>query len=934
MARRFLRAAAVALGVICAGPAAAVAHPLLVTAAPGPGTLVPGAPSSVTLAFSETAVARGSAITVTAPGRRSLRLGLLKSTDGGQQLSASVPPRLKPGVYSVHWVALGQDGHTVSGDFAFGIAESNGAPPPGAMGLGRVGDGARGGSAAGDSPITVTLRWMGIVSASLLWGAALLLAVLRRARVARAESEHRLALAIRLAWVALIVSVLYALVAAVSAGAATGPDAALIFASGTGISALVRALVVLAGAALYLILGGGRSSRRTPIAAIVGLGALACDGLSGHVLSQGSAAAAFGMAVHVVAAGTWAGGLIALVILVRSGELALADGARAYAPLAAGGLALAAVTGVIAAIREVNHWYFLWWFPYGRLILVKVVLVAVALAAGATMAVRPRRGVMGLEAGLVLIVLAVAASLSGLAQGRGQPLPAQRGDLLPGPSFASSLLRNGIAPVTLAPSRPGANTLVVIPGAGSKTVLARLSCGCDVRPVIARLHSDPGSGGAFSATIPVPTPGTWNAYVTIDGQAAASPVALTVGVPAAAGSSPLNLLSIADLSGPGASRCRAYLTGLELAIGRLNGSGGVDGGDKVALLGLDDGGLPSRAAALAKSALRSDSPIAFVPCGAGAESAVTAASRAGVPTIVGDPAVGVVPGPRVFRLAADPYADGYAIAQTIGTGILPVSAPSARTVRVIAPSDEQGARRLAGLRAGLASLATKLTLIQTPATAITDASRGQMSALLSRTRTVGLVLDGTDAEAPAFAAAISRLPARGASFAPAPVIATERLLSESFIDASGDAGRLGIVQGTSGVGVQSRDGLTLSQTIPALFPGERATLEALRGYVAGLALVDGVGSGTSAATIAARLTRPPVFTDALAAPWRADAPGAGSPRLGVLQPTFLSSNLLPPSHGGESYSGDYFSSGAWTRPTSAFYGPSLTAPVPPLSVGP
>jgi hypothetical protein len=225
-----------------------------------------------------------------------------------------------------------------------------------------------------------------------------------------------------------------------------------------------------------------------------------------------------------------------------------------------------------------------------------------------------------------------------------------------------------------------------------------------------------------------------------------------------------------------------------------------------------------------------------------------------------------------------------------------------------------------------------LTLVQLPAAPIAQASAKQMATLLARTRTVALVLDGTDAEAPAFAAAISRLPARGGSFAPAPVIASERLLSERFIDASGDAGRLGVVQGTSGVGVDSRDGLTLSQAVPALFPGERATLEALRGYVTGLALVDGVGGGTSAASIAARLTRPPVFTDALAAPWRADAPAAGSPRLGVLQPTFLSSNLLPPSHGGESYSGRYFSGGAWTRPTSAFYGPSLTVPVPSLSV--
>jgi hypothetical protein len=140
-----------------------------------------------------------------------------------------------------------------------------------------------------------------------------------------------------------------------------------------------------------------------------------------------------------------------------------------------------------------------------------------------------------------------------------------------------------------------------------------------------------------------------------------------------------------------------------------------------------------------------------------------------------------------------------------------------------------------------------------------------------------------------------------------------------------------MIQGTSTVAVASRDGLTLSQAIPALFPGERASLEGLRGYVAGLALDDGLRDGTGARSIVARLTRPLPFTDAIPAPWRSDAPAAGAQRLDVLEPTFLSSTLIPTSQGGESYSGQYFSDGAWTRPTTDLFGPSLRAPVAPLT---
>ena len=882
MIRKLAIVAAVGLGALCAGPATAGAHPLLVTAAPAPGAILPGAPSTLTLAFSEAAVARGSAVTVAAPAGRPLAVGRLKSVDGDRELAVSLPKKLKAGVYKIHSVALGDDGHTVAGDFAFGVSEPNGAPPPGASGLAGVGGG-RGGSTGGEGVVSVALRWLGILAASLLWGGALLLAVLRRGRL-----PFGIALGVASAAAA------YELIQAATAGAGGGLDFTLLTA-GSGLSALARAVIVLIAGAAFL------ARRRPEAAGAAGFGVLVSYGLDGHVLAQGSTPAALVMLVHVLAAGAWAGGLIALLWIVRSSGVALRDGVRAFAPVAITGLGFAAVTGAISAIREVNHWYFLWWSAYGRLVIVKVLLVAAASAAGfwttlrAPALGRARIGPVGWD-----------------SRCRGRALRA----------------RPGTRPAAARPARVGTNTLVVVPHEHAHRVLVRLVCGCDPRPVITSLNR--GFNGTFSAPSPVPTAGTWNAYVTVDGVAADAPTALDVGVSGAPGAAVRNVLSIADLSGPGAARCRAYLVGLKLAIGRLNGAGGVDGGHKAALLALDDAGSPAQAAALARNSIAHDGPVALAPCGTGAEPAIGQAAVRGIPTIAGDPATAPVAGARVFRLAGDPYADGDAIAQAIGQEVLPASVRGVRTVEVVSVPDAQGQRRLEGLRDGLAQLHPGVRIEQVPVSRLTSGTPAQLTALLSRTRTVALVLDATDAQTPALAAAVRRLPARGGTFAPAPILTSERVLSESFIDDAGDAGRLGVVQGTSTVAVDSRDGLTLSQAIPALFPGERASLEALRGYVAALALDDGLATGSSSVAVAARLTRPLPFTDAIAEPWRSDAPAAGTQRLGVLEPTFLSTTLIPISQGGESYSGEYFSDGAWTRPTTTIFGPSLKAPVAPL----
>jgi hypothetical protein len=81
---------------------------------------------------------------------------------------------------------------------------------------------------------------------------------------------------------------------------------------------------------------------------------------------------------------------------------------------------------------------------------------------------------------------------------------------------------------------------------------------------------------------------------------------------------------------------------------------------------------------------------------------------------------------------------------------------------------------------------------------------------------------------------------------------------------------LGVIQGTAEVAVDSDDALALSDALPSLFPGEHASIESLRGYGTGLALMYGLRGGTSAQAIAARLIRP--ARSPTRSPFRGSAP--------------------------------------------------------------
>lgn len=112
-----------ALSVFAFAPAAS-AHDQLVSANPEDGAELDQQPEWLEMTFSGNIQKVGSEVTVVVDGK-DVSAGEL--TVEGKKLSVALPDDLKPGDYKVTWRVVSQDGHPISGDYAFTIKDSEGA---------------------------------------------------------------------------------------------------------------------------------------------------------------------------------------------------------------------------------------------------------------------------------------------------------------------------------------------------------------------------------------------------------------------------------------------------------------------------------------------------------------------------------------------------------------------------------------------------------------------------------------------------------------------------------------------------------------------------------------------------------------------------------------------------------------------------------------
>jgi len=370
--RRLPVAAVAALALIL--PAVASAHATLRATTPGFRQKLAHAPRLLRLHFDQT-VSLPVVRILDERGRNFA--GAVRVT--GPDVVARVA-KLPRGVYTVRWRAVSADSHGVGGVFTFGVQVA--APPP-----------TEAYGAQGPTRTEHVVRWLYFLALALLLGSlAFRLVCLRRVDLP-ARVERRLSILGAVGVVAVLeVGILAFCLRADDAlqmplGRFMYADLSPI-AGGTRFGTAFVAMTLgyaLVAALLFLAWLTERAVFLVP-ALLIALGFASGLSLSGHSAVDAGASWKSQLAdwVHLSAASVWIGGLVAMVVAVWpvAPELRHTAFAR-FSQLASVLIALVITAGVYLSVLRLPRIQALWEASYGRVLLVKLSLVSLALLWGA-----------------------------------------------------------------------------------------------------------------------------------------------------------------------------------------------------------------------------------------------------------------------------------------------------------------------------------------------------------------------------------------------------------------------------------------------------------------------------------------------------------------------------------------------------------------------
>jgi copper transport protein len=349
------------------------AHAQLVQSDPAPESVFASPPVAVTLLFTEAVTPAGTGIKVFSPAGNQVASAAHSS---GSVLMAAVDSA-EVGTYVVSWQVYSSDTHPSRGAFRFVVGRPSPNPYSALLTAGEIGTA---------TPLGLVVqalsRWVHFMGFALAFGV-----VGYQALIHRKDGFSRL------------VGIGVALLVAAEPLALLGQLASLSFDGDTTLAVLGsgfgRLLGLRLGAALlaWTLMGVGRSSPMLAVGFVVAL----LDGASAHAIAGLPGAGQALVAVHVAAMGLWVGGLAAF-IRVRD---------RRFGRYAAWTLGIAVVSGLLLAFAHTGFGVALVTTDYGRVLLIKVLIVVAALL---TVTLRRPR----LELGALVAIVAAAAVLAAL----------------------------------------------------------------------------------------------------------------------------------------------------------------------------------------------------------------------------------------------------------------------------------------------------------------------------------------------------------------------------------------------------------------------------------------------------------------------------------------------------------------------------------------
>jgi len=410
-------------------PAPAFAHATLEKTSPGFQQRLGTSPREVTLRFDQyiKALPRSLQLYSSRGG-----IAVAHVRDDGRFLEASLP-RLRAGGYTIRWHAMSGDGHVVSGVFTFGVRAPAPAPTD-AFG------------ASGPTRTEDVVRWLYFLSLALLVGGLGF-----RLLVMRQPLPRRFFAVVGVgAFATLNVGIAAFLLRAEDAlqlpfGRLLYGDLGPIARTRFGMAFIAMTLGFALVTALLFLAWLTERDAFLWAAFLLGLGFVSGLSLSGHSAADAGSSWKSELAdwAHLSAACLWIGGLVQLALVVWP---LLPDARRAaflgFSRLATVCVGVLLLAGVYLSILRLPRVSDLWTTGYGHVLLVKIGLVAFALAWG----------------GLHRLVAVPAVT-------RGGVLPRLRasivGESLVGVSvlLAAAVLVNAKPPVQPAPAPPTASSV-------------------------------------------------------------------------------------------------------------------------------------------------------------------------------------------------------------------------------------------------------------------------------------------------------------------------------------------------------------------------------------------------------------------------------------------------------------------------------------------
>ena len=548
MLRRLLVLPALVLCLVLLTAQGAFAHATVVATSPGDGQTVSSAPHQVSVTFDEPVALQFGALRVFSPTGSRVDEGTPAHPTGhADEVAVNVPTGLGQGTYTVAWRVISADSHPVQGAFTFSIGKAS-ASTVNSSALNPTGSKTVG-------ALYAVARFVAYFAFAILVGATVFLF----AWWPNGARTKAVRILLASAWGGLFLATAGVLALQGPYGAGFGIGRAL----DTGVlrttlstrlgEALSARLVLLALAAallawLFTRLPDASRRARSLAAAAGGLltvGIAATWAVSGHADTGIQAALAVPVDVaHLCAMAVWLGGLtmLAAIVLRRGGHGTPGERARmvrGFSPVALSCVIVLVGTGTYQSWRQVGSLSALTSTAYGRLLLFKLLGVAVLIGLGylarswiarhredrnpgttdRAAISRLRRSVAG-EVGVGICVLALTAALVNAPPAR-TAHAASAGPVSGSAAFdTGGPGGSGTVQVTVDPAQTGADTVHLYtlgPTGKQEQVLQVQASFALASPSLGPLPVTLRTAGAghLIGAASLPIAGTWRLAVTV-----------------------------------------------------------------------------------------------------------------------------------------------------------------------------------------------------------------------------------------------------------------------------------------------------------------------------------------------------------------------------------------------------------------------------------